>query len=119
MCGVHERLTWHTSNPGEPHTTLPPLRCGHGTRFVAIAAYAVAVAVAFVLLSPALPSRGSEASAVVPTGPEPELYTVARGETYAGIAAGHAISLAQVFALNPELTPLTHAGGKQIVVGLR
>ena len=88
-------------------------------RFVAIAAYAVAVAVAFVLLSPALPSRGSEASAVVPTGPEPELYTVARGETYAGIAAGHAISLAQVFALNPELTPLTHAGGKQIVIGLR
>jgi len=119
VCGVHERLTWHTSNPGEPHTTLPPLRCGHGTRFVAIAAYAVAVAVAFVLLSPALPSRGSEASAVVPTGPEPELYTVARGETYAGIAAGHAISLAQVFALNPELTPLTHAGGKQIVIGLR
>ena len=90
-----------------------------GTRFLAIAAYAVAVAAAFLLLSPVLPSRGSEASAVVPTGPEPELYTVARGETYAGIAAGHAISLAQVFALNPELTPLTHAGGKQIVIGLR
>ena len=52
-----------------------------GTRFVAIAAYTVAVAVAFVLLSPVLPSRGSEASEVVPTGPEPELYTVARGAT--------------------------------------
>jgi len=90
-----------------------------GTRFVAIAAYTVAVAVAFVLLSPVLPSRGSETSAVVPTAPDPVLYTVARGETYAGIAAGHGISLAQVFALNPELTPLTHAGGKQIVVGLR
>jgi hypothetical protein len=90
-----------------------------GARFVAIAAYTFAVAVAFVLLSPVLPSRGSDASALVPTGPEPVLYTVAPGETYAGIAAGHGISLAQVFALNPELTPLTHAGGKQIVVGLR
>ena len=60
-----------------------------GTRLVAIAAYAGAVAVAFVLLSPVLPSRGSEASAVVPTGPEPELYTVARGETYAGVASAH------------------------------
>ena len=66
-----------------------------------------------------LPSRGSEASAVVPTGPEPVLYTVARGETYAGIASAHGIALARLFALNPELTPLTSAGGKQIVVGLR
>ena len=90
-----------------------------GTRFVAIAAYAVAVAVAFVLLSPVLPSRGSDASAVVTTGPEPVLYTVARGETYAGIASAHGISLARLFALNPELTPVTNAGGKQIVVGLR
>jgi LysM repeat protein len=90
-----------------------------GTRFVAIAAYAAAVAVAFVLLSPVLPSRGSEASAVVPTGPKPVLYTVARGETYAGIASAHGISLARLFALNPELTPVTNAGGKQIVVGLR
>ena len=89
-----------------------------GTRFVAVAAYAGAVAVAFVLLSPVLPSRSSEASAVVPTGPEPVLYTVARGETYAGIASGHGISLARLFALNPELTPLT-TRGKQIVVGLR
>jgi LysM repeat protein len=46
-------------------------------------------------------------------------YTVARGETYAGIASRHGISLARLFALNPELTPLTKAGGKQIVVGLR
>ena len=90
-----------------------------GTRFVAVAAYAGAVAVAFILLSPVLPSRGSEASAVLPTGPEPVLYTVARGETYAGIASAHGISLARLFALNPELTPLTKAGGKQIVVGLR
>jgi len=86
---------------------------------VAITAYTVALAVAFVLLSPVLPSRRSETSAVVPTAPDPVLYTVARGETYAGIAAGHGISLAQVFALNPELTPLTHVGGQQIVVGLR
>jgi LysM repeat protein len=55
----------------------------------------------------------------VPTGPKPVLYTVARGETYAGIASAHGISLARLFALNPELTPVTNAGGKQIVVGLR
>ena len=89
----------------------------HGTRFVAIAAYAVAVAVAIVLLSPVLPSRGSEASTDLPTGSEPVLYTMTPGETYAGIASAHGISLAQLFALNPELTPLTHAGGTQIVVG--
>ena len=98
---------------------LSPATLRQGTRFVAVAAYAGAVAVAFVLLSPVLPSRSSEASAVVPTGPEPVLYTVARGETYAGIASAHGISLARLFALNPELTPLTKAGGKQIVVGLR
>jgi hypothetical protein len=90
-----------------------------GTRFVAIAAYAAASAVAFVLLLPVLPSRGSEASAIVPTRPEPVLYTVAPGETYAGIASAHGISLARLFALNPELTPLTRTGGEQIVVGLR
>jgi hypothetical protein len=89
-----------------------------GTRFVAIAAYAAA-AVAFVLLLPVLPSGGSEASAIVPTRPEPVLYTVAPGETYAGIASAHGISLARLFALNPELTPLTRTGGEQIVVGLR
>jgi LysM repeat protein len=90
-----------------------------GTRFVAIAAYAAAVGVAFVLLSPVLPSRGSEAAAVVPTGPQPVLYTVAPGDTYAGIAAEQGISLAQLFALNPDLTPLSDTDGEQIVVGLR
>jgi LysM repeat protein len=90
-----------------------------GTRFVAIAAYAVAVAVAFVLLSPVLPSRGSEAAAVVPPGPQPVLYTVAPGDTYAGIAAEQGISFAQLFALNPDLTPLSGTDGEQIVVGLR
>ena len=106
----------------QPRGTSPDLSAAavrQGTRFVAVAAYAGAVAVAFVLLSPVLPSRASEASAIVPTGPEPVLYTVARGETYAGIASAHGISLARLFALNPELTPLTNAGGKQIVVGLR
>lgn len=110
MAYVHPRGTSHE---------LSAAALRQGTRFVAIAAYAAAVAVAFVLLSPVLPSLGSEASADVPTGPEPVLYTVAPGETYAGIAAGHGISLARLFALNQDLTPLTNADGKQIVVGLR
>jgi len=88
------------------------------TRFVAIAAYAVAVAVAFVLLSPVLPSRGS-ATAAVPTGPQPVLYTVSSGDTPDVIAASHGISLAQLYALNPNLTPLNRAQGEQVVVGLR
>ena len=90
-----------------------------GRRFVAIAAYAVAVAVAFVILSPVLPSRGSGAAAVVPTGPQPVLYTVQPGDTLREIASSQGISLARLFALNPDLTPLTDAKGEQVVVGLR
>lgn len=90
-----------------------------GTRFVAIATYAVAVAVAFVLLSPVLPSRGSDAVAVVSAGPQPVLYTVERGDTLDGIAASQGISLTELFALNPDLTPPTDAAGKSVVVGLR
>ena len=90
-----------------------------GRRFVAIAAYAVAVAVAFVILSPVLPSRGSEAAAVVPTGPQPVLYTVRPGDTPTGIASSQGISLAQLFALNPDLQPLADASAESVVVGLR
>jgi hypothetical protein len=43
---------------------------------------------------------------------------VAPGDTYAGIAAEQGISLAQLFALNPDLTPLSDTD-EQIVVGLR
>jgi LysM repeat protein len=89
-----------------------------GTRFVAVAAYAAAVAVAIVLLSPVLPGRGSSA-ATVPTGPQPVLYTVSPADTPDVIAASHGISLAQLYALNPNLTPLTRAQGEQVVVGLR
>ena len=105
-----------------------PRRSGHdiaavalrqSTRFVAIASYAVAVAVAYVILSPVLPSRGSEAAAVVPTGPQPVLYTVSPADTLDGIAAAHGISLAQLYALNRDLTPLTDSQGAQVVVGLR
>ncbi len=90
-----------------------------GKRLVAIATYGVAVAVAFVILSPVLPSRGSEAVAVAPTGPQPVLYTVQPGDTLRGIASSQGISLARLFALNPDLTPLTEANGEQVVVGLR
>jgi hypothetical protein len=90
-----------------------------GRRFIAIAAYAVAVAVAFVILSPVLPSRGSEAAADIPVGPQPVLYTVQRGDTLAGIASSQGISLARLFALNPTLAPLSETNGESVVVGLR
>ena len=98
---------------------LPAAALRHGTRFVAIGGYAVAVAVAFVLLSPVLPSRGSGAVGVVPTGPQPVLYTVRPGDTPSGIAASQGISLSQLFALNPDLTPLKDPGGASVVVDLR
>ena len=67
-----------------------------------------------------LPSRGSEAVGVVPTGPQPVLYTVRPGDTPSGIAASQGISLSQLFALNPDLTPLKDpGGGASVVVGLR
>lgn len=91
-----------------------------GTRFVAIATYAGAVAVAFVLLSPILPSRGSEAVAVAPpSGLQPVLYTAKPGDTVTGIAASQGISLAQLFVLNRDLTPLSDIVGEPLVVGLR
>jgi hypothetical protein len=105
--------------PRETSHDLPAAALRQGTRIVAIAAYAVAVAVAFVLLSPVLPSRGSGAAVIVPSGPQPVLYTVRPAETLDVIAASHGISLAQLYALNPDLTPLTHAQGEQVVVGLR
>ena len=90
-----------------------------GTRFFAIASYAAAVAVAIVLLSPVLPSLGSKAVAVVPGSPRPAHYEVRRGDTLNGIAASQGVSLAQLFALNPGLTPFADAAGKSVVVGLR
>lgn len=110
MAYVHPRGTSHD---------LASAALRYGTRFVAIAAYAVAVAVAFVLLSPVLPSRGSGAVAVVPPGPQPVLYTLSPADTLDAIAASHGISLAELFALNPDLTPLNRARGEQVVVGLR
>jgi len=98
---------------------LPGAALRQGTRFVATGGYAAAVAVAFVLLSPVLPSRGSGAVGVVPTGSQPVLYPVRPGDTPSGIAASQGISLSQLFALNPDLTPLGNAGGPSVVVGLR
>ena len=98
---------------------LPAAALRQGTRFVAIGGYAVAVAVAFVLLSPVLPSRGSGAVGVVPTDPQPVLYRVRPGDTPSGIAASQGISLSQLFALNPDLTPLEDPGSASVVVGLR
>jgi hypothetical protein len=82
---VLERLKWPTCNLGETTHDLPAATLRHATRFVAIAAYAVAVAI--VLLSPVLSSRGSEASTDLATGSEPALYTMPPGEIYAGIAS--------------------------------
>ena len=80
---------------------------------------AYAVAVAFILLSPVLPSRGTAATAVVSASPQPVLYTIRPGDTLQGLAATQGISLFQLYALNPDLTPLKDAAGKPVVVALR
>ena len=105
--------------PRETSHDLLAAALRQGTRFVAVASYAVAVVVAFVLLSPVLPSRGSPQAAVVPSGPQPVVYKVRPGDTLRGIAASQGISLAELFALNPDLTPLADAAGTSVVVGLR
>jgi hypothetical protein len=40
-------------------------------------------------------------------------------DAWAQIAASHGISLERLYALNPELGPLTNGEGETIVVGLR
>lgn len=110
MAYVHPRATSHD---------IAAVAVRQGTRFVAITAYAVAVAIAYLILSPVLPSRGSEAAAVVPTGPQPVLYTAQRGDTPPGIAASKGISLAQLYALNPSLSPLGAPTGRPVIIGLR
>jgi LysM repeat protein len=86
-------------------------------RALAVAAYATAVAVAVMILAPVV-LHDSAASADITPGPAALTYTAERGDTPAGIAAGHGIAPAELYALNPRLTPL-HVRGLQLVVGLR
>jgi LysM domain len=106
-------------HPGGTTQGFAAVALRHGTRFVAVMAYAVAVAVAFVLLWPVLPGPGSEAPAVVPANSQPVLYKIRPGDTLQGIAATQGVSLSQLYALNPDLTPLKDAAGTPVVVALR
>jgi LysM repeat protein len=78
----------------------------YATRMTALAAYAAAVAVAYVLLAPLLWSDGAAGTATVAPPPEPRLITVQQGDTLAGVAARNGISVARLLALNPDLQPL-------------
>lgn len=90
-----------------------------GARVLALTAYATAVAVALVLLAPVLFGGDSNASARVPSGPEPVAYTLEPGDSLPAVAAGHGLSLARLFALNPDLTPLSAPNRQKVVVALR
>jgi LysM repeat protein len=90
----------------------------NGARAAAIAAYATALAVALLLLAPVLFERG-QAPVVLPVGPKPIHYTVKRGETLAGVAARHGLSLERFFTLNRGMTPFTADAGNPVVVGWR
>jgi LysM repeat protein len=87
------------------------------TRAVAVVAYGTAFVVAVLMLSPIL-FKGSGVAAPIPAGPAPILYTVQAGDTPGTIAAAHGLSLAELYSLNPSLTPFTTAKGARIVVGL-
>lgn len=117
--GAHEALTLAYVHSRRSGGDIASIALRQATRLVAFATYAVAVAVVFVLLSPVLPSRASEAVAVVPAGPQPAQYKVRSKDTLHGIAASQGISLAQLFALNPDLMPLTNAVGESVVILLR
>ena len=89
------------------------------TRFVAVAAYATAVAIAILLLAPVLFDHEPGAAARAPRGPERIVYTGRPGDTPASIAAAHGLSLAGLFALNPKLSPFNKVAGRALVLGLR
>jgi hypothetical protein len=104
-------------HPRETSRDVVAVLLRNGTRVVAVAAYTVAVLVAFVILAPILPTRGSDAAFEIPAGPTPVPYTLQPGDTPASVASAHGLSLAQLYSLNPDLTPFTKGG--QVVVGLR
>jgi LysM repeat protein len=91
----------------------------NGIRFIAVSTYGTAVVIAVVLLAPVLFDGDAQTAAQLPKGPETVVYTAQRGESLPEVASAHGLSLAQLFALNPRLTPFSHTRGKELVVGLR
>ena len=104
-------------HPREASRDVTAVVLRNGTRVVAVAAYTTAVVVAFIILAPILPTRGSDAAFEIPTGSTPVEYTLRPGDTAESVASAHGLSLARLYSLNPDLTPFTKGG--QIVVGLR
>jgi LysM repeat protein len=89
-----------------------------GTRLVAVAVYAAAVATFFVLLGPVLFDGNSGAAVELPKAPNLVVASVKPGEAAISIATKKGVSPARLYALNPALTPFGVPGRARIVVGL-
>lgn len=85
----------------------------YGARAAAFAGYAAAVVTAVALVGPVLTD---EAPAVTPAPPEAELVEAASGDTAAALAAAGGVSVARLFALNPDLGPLGPEPGQTVRV---
>jgi hypothetical protein len=89
----------------------------NAARALAVAAYAAALVIAFIIFAPVV-FDGSEATADITPGPATVTYRTRAGDTPATIASRSAIPLAELYALNPGLQALP-AHGERLVVGFR
>jgi LysM repeat protein len=62
---------------------------------------------------------GAGEAARIPAGPKEVVYSAQAGDTPMSVAAAHGLSAAELYALNPGLTPFSHVRRRQVVVGLR
>jgi len=88
----------------------------NAARALAVAAYAAALVIAFIIFAPVF--DGSEATADITPGPATVTYRTRAGDTPATIASRFAIPLAELYALNPGLQAIP-ARGERLVVGFR
>jgi hypothetical protein len=86
----------------------------YGARAAAFAGYAAALLTGVALVGPAL--IDGNAPAVTPSPPEPRLVRASSGDTPASLAAAGGVSVARLFALNPDLGLLGPEPGQSVRV---
>ena len=83
----------------------------YGARAAAFAGYAAALVTGVALVGPALTD---EAPAVTPAPPETQLVEATSGDTAASLAGAGGVSVARLFALNPDLGLLGPEPGQTV-----
>ncbi|MGH3035907.1 MAG: LysM peptidoglycan-binding domain-containing protein [Gaiellaceae bacterium] len=86
----------------------------YGARAAAFAGYAAALVTGMALVGPAL--TDGDAPAVTPSPSDPRRVQASSGDTPASLAAAGGVSLARLFALNPDLGPVGPEPGQTVRV---